>query len=567
MTIMDILYPKSQAMEVFKKQREHPLSYLCKICSKRFVSGRALGGHMRAHVPASMAADTVAETEFRKTKRPRTSDDKSMEEKEDEEGLDGNGTNLMFALGRNSKRSWRFADRDSSLLLGYGFDSKPIDSSINCDLCGKEFSSWKDLFGHMICHYETHQDSGDAHLEESQKHETQETQDQDSCDAHFEESQKHETHDQEEHRSDSDDEIEIDHPSGNSSRFDKGKRSKRPGYAIKLINPHEQFGLETNNEEEDMAMCLVMLASGANTAQNPQSQVGAEEPGSGDLKLSSTGCQLPKCIRKKLKSNKIDGDAVLYDGDEVKKARYKCITCNKVFHSHQALGGHRASHNKVKGSVSQIEKENESLEEDITDEELIPGSDSQLPRNFCKPHPKERTKDSCVKARTIETAAFSGKKSRIHECSICHRVFASGQALGGHKRCHWVSAGASDSITTSSSNKETPVQQQQMPARVELLDLNLPAPVDDDCDAGNLNNLGSSAVDSHGASDAQTHSPPCSQSWLMGMSYPKLGLFLSNNYSHISKSDEADGKVRKEIGFGRGCDSEIPVRAQSWLQL
>ena len=100
--------------------------------------------------------------------------------------------------------------------------------------------------------------------------------------------------------------------------------------------------------------------------------------------------------------------------------------------------------------------------------------------------------------------------------------------------------------------------QQQMPVRVELWDLNLPAPVDDDSDSGNLNNLDSNAVDSHGVSDAQTQSPPYLQSWLMGMN-----LFLSNNHSYMGKNDVADGKV----GFGRGCDSQFPVKAQSWLQL
>ncbi|ESQ30821.1 hypothetical protein EUTSA_v10012368mg, partial [Eutrema salsugineum] len=25
----------------------------------------------------------------------------------------------------------------------------------------------------------------------------------------------------------------------------------------------------------------------------------------------------------------------------------------------------------------------------------------------------------------------------IHECSICHKVFPTDQALGGHKRCHY----------------------------------------------------------------------------------------------------------------------------------
>lgn len=113
------------------------------------------------------------------------------------------------------------------------------------------------------------------------------------------------------------------------------------------------------------------------------------------------------------------------------------------------------------------------------------------------------------------------------------------------------------------------MQQQQMPARVELLDLNLPAPVDDDSEAGNHTSLGRNAVDSHGASYAETHSkisPPYFQSWLMGR-YPKQGLFLYNNNTHLSKDDEADSKLGKEIGFGGGCDSDLPVKAKSWLQL
>lgn len=111
--------------------------------------------------------------------------------------------------------------------------------------------------------------------------------------------------------------------------------------------------------------------------------------------------------------------------------------------------------------------------------------------------------------------------------------------------------------------------QQQMPARVELLDLNLPAPVDDDSEAGNLNNLGRNAVNSHGVSHAETHSkisPPYFQSWLMDR-YPKQGPFLYNNHIHASKDDEADSKLGKEIGFSGGCDSDFSVRAQSWLQL
>lgn len=71
-----------------------------------------------------------------------------------------------------------------------------------------------------------------------------------------------------------------------------------------------------------------------------------------------------------------------------KKSSYKCKTCNRIFLSFQALGGHRTS-------CSHTTAESEQA--------------------------KEKT---------------SSKMGRVHECSICHRVFSSGQALGGHKRTH-----------------------------------------------------------------------------------------------------------------------------------
>ena len=224
----------------------------------------------------------------------------------------------MYALRKNPKRSSRLLDHDYSFLLGHESDSKSIDSSVNCDLRGKKFSSMKGLFGHMKCHPDSHQDSSDAHLEES-------------------ESWQHETQDDETDESESDAEIEIAHPREKSSRFHKwkkGKRSRRPRHAIQRINPSEQFGSETINEVEEMAMCLVMLANEVSTVQKPLVQVGAEEPGSVDLKLPNTGSQLSKCMRKKLRYKKIDGDVVLYADDGVKKARYKCITCNKAFDSY-----------------------------------------------------------------------------------------------------------------------------------------------------------------------------------------------------------------------------------------
>lgn len=105
-----------------------------------------------------------------------------------------------------------------------------------------------------------------------------------------------------------------------------------------------------------------------------------------------------------------------------RKGVFECKACKKVFTSYQALGGHRASHKNVKGCFA-AKLYNQDNEEIIGNE---------LP----------------VKKK---------KKAKIntHECSICHRVFASGQALGGHKRCHWITS--SNTIEFMKVNIDVPV--------------------------------------------------------------------------------------------------------------
>ncbi|XWS28879.1 hypothetical protein CRYUN_Cryun25bG0109500 [Craigia yunnanensis] len=67
---------------------------------------------------------------------------------------------------------------------------------------------------------------------------------------------------------------------------------------------------------------------------------------------------------------------------------FACKTCNKSFSSFQALGGHRASHNKLR----------------------LTGRFPEM--------------------------SVSPKKPTTHKCSICGLEFPIGQALGGHMRKH-----------------------------------------------------------------------------------------------------------------------------------
>ncbi|CAM6083641.1 unnamed protein product [Calypogeia fissa] len=217
------------------------------------------------------------------------------------------------------------------------------------------------------------------------------------------------------------------------------------------------------------------------------------------------------------------------------KAKYMCNTCKRVFKSHQALGGHRASHKKVKGCFARTNVSDgvqDSPDEEMISEEFR--SDEQLPTDLqdqsqSEGDDRERPQFSALsKEDSGEITNGNRNKCKGHICTICGRVFNSGQALGGHKRCHYNTKEATSSEATSSTNntvklptaashhqgaggqsriyKDEFVQQlgppkleesvyqpeksvseeftqpaaQVRPVKEKFLDLNLPAPVNDD---------------------------------------------------------------------------------------
>ncbi|KAL2477337.1 Zinc finger protein ZAT10 [Forsythia ovata] len=220
------------------------------------------------------------------------------------------------------------------------------------------------------------------------------------------------------------DPLRIDEVDSNRN---KGKRSKRSRYDVPNYTDDDEF----------LALSLMMLSRGAPYSVAITNCATAETKDDVKPVLTTT---------KRTTAEKISSD----EKKPMKSSRpsaqsqnsYKCNVCEKTFPSYQALGGHKASHGIKNSSATAIASKDGHLS----------------------------TSTSGATASNTPSLNLTGK---LHECSICHRGFSTGQALGGHKRCHYegvIGGGNKSSITYSAG---TPSQ--SCGHTVRDFDLNLPA--------------------------------------------------------------------------------------------
>lgn len=146
----------------------------------------------------------------------------------------------------------------------------------------------------------------------------------------------------------------------------------------------------TMTHDDYVHLCLMALASVATGG-------GQEEPAKGQWMQTVTAATPAAC-----------------------ELRFRCCVCGKAFPSHQALGGHKASHRKRAAPA--------------------------LPPLHASVSSAEET-----------VASWTSSGVGRHRCSVCHQSFATGQALGGHKRCHYWD-GLSVSLTASASGSGSSVR-------------------------------------------------------------------------------------------------------------
>ncbi|XP_028754146.1 zinc finger protein ZAT4-like [Neltuma alba] len=260
--------------------------------------------------------------------------------------------------------------------------------------------------------------------------------------------------------------------------WSKRKRSFRAKVGSFNNNPN----YSPSNEDEDLANCLMMLSNAAVDPLDESSAFASKDEDRRNPNLSFMA-PMSQISSDHNKAKEGGGNNINHKG------LFECKACKKVFNSHQALGGHRASHKKVKGCFA---ARLDNLDDSGTgaDDDVITHEDQLFPTNKSNNNSALHFDQGSNNNNASSMASSSKRKSKVHECSICHRVFSSGQALGGHKRCHWITSNAPDTSALArfqqfqeqieqhmTNNNQVMAKFDDSDQPIDLkLDLNLPAP-------------------------------------------------------------------------------------------
>ncbi|KAL3518450.1 hypothetical protein ACH5RR_021039 [Cinchona calisaya] len=259
-----------------------------------------------------------------------------------------------------------------------------------------------------------------------------------------------------------------------SSSSSGGDGEVSPAYVYSLIPSSSSSDITTSvttshpdQEDEDMANCLILLAQGETCTKQ---------------KLVLDDHDEEEIIKREKFSSRRFNEMVTTtnSGGKVGFFVYECKTCNRTFPSFQALGGHRTSHKKLK--IINVEDNNKAT---ILATSTTPFSNDHHHQEE-EQEEKEEEKATISINQSANKSCISNKGSKIHECSICGAEFGSGQALGGHMRRHrnpstTITSKVSVILETSPSSNLANHDVEKS-RNIFPLDLNLPAPSSEDDD-------------------------------------------------------------------------------------
>ncbi|CAL0315227.1 unnamed protein product [Lupinus luteus] len=393
----------------------------------------------------------------------------------DDDGADGN---LTYGLRENPKKTMRFVHSHATNNVQQQLDKF-------CKECGKGFSSLKALCGHMACHSE----------KEKQKLVMD---------------------------NESDTETNSAPKRSKKTRF-KNNINNNNHLSSSLANGSSTVSEVEQEEQEEVARCLMMLSkdttyySGRFEAKSPSFNTKFTTKNGKDS-VSNAYEFVDKKLQKgtKLKSAEIGYD---YDNSDSGYFSYglkkiDSADSNGGFYRTEAKSSKVVDMSGFKDYDVDLDKEfsrgrsinteykklvSEDLEngrEDIAtrrkgwkyeslnteiqnvyEDDPAYESDENSSDSDCDSYPAAKSHKmkalngkKSSKGKKKKKKKLKSKKMKEHECPICNRIFKSGQALGGHKRSHFVGGSEENTFVIRPADAPPP------PC---LIDLNQPAPVDE----------------------------------------------------------------------------------------
>ncbi|KAJ0112450.1 hypothetical protein Patl1_00183 [Pistacia atlantica] len=309
----------------------------CKLCFKNFSNGRALGGHMRSHM-LNLPIPPRQREEEEEEQRNQLSDD----------------TESTSSPPSSSPSDEEEEEGELEKGLLYGLRENPKRS---IRLVDPEFSFAVDAGSVILQDRESETESSKNPTRRRSKRTRK---------------LEHQYHHHQQQRQ----EQEM------VKKLKFNKLSKTESW----VEPEPVSSISDTTTEEDVAFCLMMLSRDKWKRKEQQRHEVQEDE-------EEENEEAEKSMEETDESDEFKSSK------QRSRGKYKCETCKKVFKSYQALGGHRASHKKIKfySPIQEPELDQENA-----------GTSTSVPM----------------------------LEKKIHECPVCFRVFSSGQALGGHKRTH-----------------------------------------------------------------------------------------------------------------------------------
>ncbi|KAL6647966.1 hypothetical protein ACP70R_012190 [Stipagrostis hirtigluma subsp. patula] len=408
----------------------------CKVCRKGFPCGRSLGGHMRSHSLAEVAAAADADGDGGAI----VSDDDDEEDRRQEQGWMHSSTrgfpNGAVGSGSGAYELRENPKKKTRLLSGLAGGD---DEECHGDR-GELSPSCHPVLGHARRHAPggaSYADGEDVGVEAEAEP------------------------------------VEEKHgdamiPS-EAAVLMPAPRRRRRSMRVPAPAPPPASRDSFDTEPEDVALCLIMLSRdaagrcGSTAKEGDRRRRGgrARHGGYYDDADSDDASVLFHYADVEISSSRKRKAAASHLAGDERRGRYECPGCGRAFQSYQALGGHRASHKRINSSCCVAKVAPDQPEASVETNASFSTASA----------PASPDADADDRAAMV---AVKAKKAVKFECPICFKVFGSGQALGGHKRSHSI-AGELYERTRGDTDAGI-VEPEQSPVASGFLDLNLPAP-------------------------------------------------------------------------------------------